>query len=194
MPAPMMATTSAPLKHFAYTGFCDPAGGSGQDSMTLGIAHLEENIALLDLLREIKLPFSPQDAAEQFSDVIKAYGIKRVFGDRYAAAWVVDAFQLHGVTYEHSELNRSELYVNLLPMMNSRTCALIDNERLRRQLLGLERRTGRSGRDTIDHARGAHDDLANAAAGALALAKHEPMARSIPGFSRRLDLPRMSVA
>jgi len=53
----------APLKHFAYTGFCDPAGGSGQDSMTLGIAHMEENIAVLDLLREIKPPFSPQEAA-----------------------------------------------------------------------------------------------------------------------------------
>ena len=35
---------------------------------------------------------------------------------------------------------------------------------------GLERRTARGGRDSIDHAPGGHDDLANAVAGAAALA------------------------
>src|SRR5262245_64495887 len=34
---------------------------------------------------------------------------------------------------------------------------------------GLERRTSRGGRDSIDHAPGGHDDLANAAAGAIHL-------------------------
>jgi hypothetical protein len=33
-----------------------------------------------------------------------------------------------------------------------------------------ERNTARGGKDSIDHARGAHDDIANAAAGALVLA------------------------
>jgi hypothetical protein len=35
------------------------------------------------------------------------------------------------------------------------------------QLCGLERRTARGGRESVDHATSAHDDLANAAAGAL---------------------------
>jgi hypothetical protein len=35
------------------------------------------------------------------------------------------------------------------------------------QLVGLERRTARSGRDSIDHPPGGHDDLANCVAGAL---------------------------
>ena len=39
------------------------------------------------------------------------------------------------------------------------------------QLVGLERRTARGGRDSIDHAPGAHDDLANALAGLAAVAK-----------------------
>jgi hypothetical protein len=38
------------------------------------------------------------------------------------------------------------------------------------QLCGLERRTARGGRDSIDHAPGSHDDVANAVAGALILA------------------------
>ncbi len=35
------------------------------------------------------------------------------------------------------------------------------------QLCGLERRTSRGGRDSIDHGPGGHDDLSNAVAGAL---------------------------
>ena len=44
--------------------------------------------------------------------------------------------------------------------------------RLRQQLAGLERRTSRSGKDSVDHrpGAGAHDDVANAVAGALVLA------------------------
>jgi hypothetical protein len=39
-----------------------------------------------------------------------------------------------------------------------------DHPRLLAQLCGLERKTARSGRDSIDHGPGQHDDLANAAA------------------------------
>jgi hypothetical protein len=35
------------------------------------------------------------------------------------------------------------------------------------QFLGLERRTSRAGRDTIDHAPNSHDDVANAVAGVM---------------------------
>jgi hypothetical protein len=44
---------------------------------------------------------------------------------------------------------------------------LLDLPDLLRELRGLERRRGASGRDRVDHAPGAHDDWANAAAGAL---------------------------
>ena len=47
---------------------------------------------------------------------------------------------------------------------------MLDNQRLTNQLLGLERRTARSGKDSIDHAPHAHDDLANACAGVLVTA------------------------
>jgi hypothetical protein len=45
--------------------------------------------------------------------------------------------------------------------------ALLTHPRLRLQLLGLERRVARSGKDSIDHPPGGHDDVANAAASAL---------------------------
>ena len=62
------------------------------------------------------------------------------------------------------------LYANALPLLNSRRVELLDHPRLQAQLLGLERRTARGGRDSIDHAGGGHDDLANAACGALVAA------------------------
>lgn len=57
---------------------------------------------------------------------------------------------------------------------------LLASQRLIAQLLGLERNTSRGGKDSIDHARGGHDDVANAAAGALltALAKRPQMRTS----------------
>jgi len=72
---------------------------------------------------------------------------------------------------------------------------LLDVPRLASQLCGLERRTARGGKDSIDHGPGAHDDLANAAAGALLLAaarqglpivSNEALAMITPDPSRKL--------
>jgi hypothetical protein len=54
---------------------------------------------------------------------------------------------------------------------NSGQAELLDAHRLTTQLCALERRTARGGRDSIDHAPAAHDDVANAVAGALVLAR-----------------------
>jgi hypothetical protein len=61
---------------------------------------------------------------------------------------------------------------DMLPILNSRRCQLLDIPRLISQLHGLERRTARGGRDSIDHGPGQHDDVANAVAGAIVLASH----------------------
>ena len=53
--------------------------------------------------------------------------------------------------------------------MKSGRVNLQPDEKMVRQMIGLERRTGRSGRDTIDHSPGAYDDLADAAAGVVAV-------------------------
>jgi len=58
----------------------------------------------------------------------------------------------------------------MLPLLNARRVELLDNKRLITQLLGLERHTSPGGKDRIDHGRGSHDDLINAAAGALVMA------------------------
>ena len=67
---------------------------------------------------------------------------------------------------------KSDIYRDALPLLNSRKCQLLDIRRLITQLHGLERRTARGGKDSIDHGPGQHDDVANAVAGAIVLASH----------------------
>ena len=50
------------------------------------------------------------------------------------------------------------------------------SDRLVNQLCNLERRVSRAGKDSIDHAPGGHDDLANAVAGAASIAAKRPSA------------------
>jgi hypothetical protein len=76
----------------------------------------------------------------------------------------------HGIRYSVCEQPKSDLYRDLLPAFNSGKVDLLDNPRLVAQLCALERKTARSGRDSIDHLPGGHDDLCNCVAGAIALA------------------------
>ena len=69
-----------------------------------------------------------------------------------------------------SDRPKSEIYRDTLPLLNSGKAELLDLPRLATQFAGLERHTARGGRDSIDHAPGGHDDVANAAAGALLMA------------------------
>ena len=89
---------------------------------------------------------------------------------RPRAAWPRERLREHGITYDPADKPKSDLYRDLLPAINSRTVDLLDSDRLLNQLVGLERRTARGGRDSIDHAPGGHDDCANAVGGALLLA------------------------
>ncbi len=122
---------------------------------------------VLDFIKEWRAPFSPPDVVEEAVTWLTRYRTHVVTADAYAAGWVEQAFRRHGISYRHSEQNRSELFLSLLPLLTSGNAVLLDHPRLIGQISQLERRTGRSGRDIIDHMNGAHDDLAVAAAGAL---------------------------
>jgi hypothetical protein len=171
-------TVRSPLASVAYRAFVDPSGGSS-DAMTLAIAHIEERRVVLDCLLERKAPFSPEAAVAEFAGTLKAYRCSAVTGDRYAGEWPRERFRVHGISYEPAEQNRSELYLAFLPILNSGRLELLDHPRMVSQFCGLERRTARSGKDTVDHAPGAHDDLANAVAGAASLMGSAPIVLNI---------------
>jgi hypothetical protein len=156
-----------PVSSTRYVAFTDPAGGSGTDAMTLGIAHSEKDHVVLDLVRARKPRFSPEEVVREFAGDLLRYGLHEVIGDRYAGEWPREQFLKHGISYKPSERTKSEIYQSCLPMLNSGRVELLDNKTLRTQFIGLERRTSRGGRDSIDHRPGSHDDTVNAAAGAL---------------------------
>src|SRR5262245_1119461 len=163
-----------PQAHVAYSAFTDPSGGSA-DSFTLAIAHRAGrgeggDDVVIDAVEERRAPCNPAEVVAEFAALLKTYEITRVTGDRYAGEWPREAFRRHGIAYEPADRPKSDLYTDLLPRLTSRRVALPDYPRLSAQLCALERRTGRSGRDTIDHPPGGHDDLANAVAGAVVLA------------------------
>src|SRR2546430_10165361 len=81
-----------------YVAFCDPSGGS-QDAMALAIAHHAEGRAVLDAVREVRPPFSPDDVVAEFATLVGQYGITAVRGDRYAGEWPRERVRAHGVTY-----------------------------------------------------------------------------------------------
>lgn len=166
-----------PILNRGITYHCgvDVSGGA-RDSYTASIAHRENDTGrvFLDAMIEIKPPFLPSEATEQVVALMKQYNIYQATGDRYAAQWVVEAFARHGIRYENSERDRSEIYLECLPLFTSGRISLLDSPRLVSQFAGLERRTSALGKDRVDHGRNGHDDLCNSAALAMVLAAGRP--------------------
>jgi hypothetical protein len=158
-----------------YHSFTDPSGGSS-DAFTLAVGHVSgiEKRGVLDGFWERRPPFSPDAVCEEFATILKEYRVTTVTGDKYAAAWVAERFQRHGIRYIHSERTKSEIYADFVALVNSGRVRMPWNKRLRTQFESLERRTSRSGRDVIDHPAGSHDDICNAVAGVLTLALRVP--------------------
>jgi len=125
---------------------------------------------VLDSVRERRPRFSPDAVAEEFAGTLRAYGLSQVTGDAYGGLWPREAFARHGITYTVSAKNKSELYLALVPGLNAGRVQLLDLPTLRAQLVALERRVARSGKESVDHPAGGDDDVANASAGALVLA------------------------
>jgi hypothetical protein len=154
-----------------YFGFIDPSGGR-HDAFTLAIAHHhpEQDSVILDAIRAVRPPFDPSDVVKQYSNFFKSYGLSSVVGDNYGGEWPKSEFSKQGISYELAENTKSELYLALVPTICSRNIELLDNEKLKTEFRRLERRTNRSGKESIDHPPRGSDDIANAVAGVTWLA------------------------
>ena len=127
-----------------YVAFCDAASGErrGNDAFTVAVAHVEQDRAVLDVLRAWSPPFNPSGVIAEIADLLKRYGITSVSGDKYAPGFVAEHFRAHGIRYEPSPLDRSALYLEFLPLVNSGHVRLLDQPELLRELRTLERCRG----------------------------------------------------
>ena len=156
-----------PSSHVAqYFGFVDPSGGR-HDAFTLAIAHHhpQEESVVLDAIKAVRPPFDPSEVVKEYSEFLKSYGLTTVLGDNYGGTWPQAEFAKQGISYELAEETKSALYLSLVPTICSKRVELLDNDKLKTELRRLERRTSRTGRDSIDHSPRGSDDIANAVAG-----------------------------
>ena len=152
--------------------FVDMSGGSHDDSVLCASSLLENGTIEQLFLRAIKSPHSPLKAIEEFSKVLKSYNLFEVTGDSYASGFNRETWQQNGVNYIDSERSKSEIYLEMLPLINTQTVSLLDDPETMAQFRSLERRRGRV-KDVVDHPRGQKDDRCNAVSGSTILCKQD---------------------
>lgn len=167
-----------------YRAFVDVSGGRS-DSSAICISHLQDGKVVIDFLKEFKSPHSPTKVIELMAETLRKFGIRRVVGDNYSAQFAADAFKSQGFYYEKSKLNKSALYLELIPTICSNAIELLDEETSIKQLAALERKTHLGGKDKVDHPQGGRDDVANVIAGASFISSKRR--KEAGGLFRHLD-------
>jgi hypothetical protein len=157
-----------PRSDLHYRAFVDAAGGSvAGDAYAIAIAHREDGLYVLDVVRARQGPFDPSAVTAEYAQLCRDYRIGSVTGDRYAAEWVTSMWRKQAISYQASELTASELYLEALPLFTRALVSLPDHQPLIRELMLLERRTGRMGKDSVSHPARMNDDRANVVCGCL---------------------------
>ena len=156
-----------------YQAFTDASAGR-HDAFCIGIAHREGDRIIADVIRGRKPPFDPATVAGELAALAKEYRCSRVVGDNYSGEWVAQAFKAAGVDYTRSELPKSGLYLEGLPAFSRGAISIPNHPLLIRELRLLERRTARSGKDSVDHGPSGSDDHANVLFGAMYSLRDRP--------------------
>src|SRR5439155_1432937 len=179
----------APQTGYYYVAATDASGGAGGDAFTVGIAHPEgrgsEKKIVLDVLKGWWPRGGDSDLeaiVREIAALLMRFSLRVIHGDRYSSHWIIEAFRREGIRYEEPRvrslsdpdtttyLDKSGAYAEIEPLIATRHVELLDHPVMLREMKSLERRLRSGGKTVIDHAPGAHDDHANAAALAIALA------------------------
>lgn len=146
-----------------YVAGLDVSGGRS-DAAACAVAHRDGQRVIVDACRRWPAPHDPATVAAQVAEFLGSYQLAHAHADHYGAELSRRLYHEAGVTLVSADVTRSEAYLHLLPLLTTGRTELPPEPRLRTELLGLERRTARGCRDSVDHRPGAHDDLANAVA------------------------------
>ena len=92
----------APAAGTSYYAFTDPSGGS-DDSFTLAISHRDGERVVIDCIREVKPPFSPEQVIADFVRCSRATVCHRSTVTAMAASFRGSSSSKRGVSYDASE-------------------------------------------------------------------------------------------
>jgi hypothetical protein len=160
----------SPQPGISYLAFVDAAGGTGQDSYALCVAHMEaDGRIVVDATRERRPPFVPSQLIGEFAPLLRTYGIREVIGDGYAFGFHLDEWHKLNFSMPKPYKDKSDNYLTVLPALLAKRVRFNDDATLRGQLAALERKPG-STKETVGHPNhaGAHDDISDAVCGAIA--------------------------
>ncbi|MHC2281045.1 hypothetical protein ACVME8_007688 [Bradyrhizobium diazoefficiens] len=157
-----------PRADLSYRCFVDASAGR-HDAFCACVGHREGERIIIDVARGVRPPFDPTEVVLQFAKLAREYRCSQVVGDNFSGEWVAQAFKKSGIDYARSELPKSGLYLEGLPMFTRGMISIPDHAPLIRELRLLERRTSRAGRDQVDHGPNGSDDYANVMFGAMYL-------------------------
>ena len=130
-----------------YRCFVDASGGVGADSYTVAVGHKENGLFVIDVIRGTQGKFDPAVVTAEYAKLTKEYHCATVVGDAYAAEWVAVSWRSNNVAYVRSELPKSQIYLECIPLFARGLVRLPNHPKLLRELRLLERHTHRSGRD-----------------------------------------------
>jgi len=159
-----------------YYAFVD-VSGARKDSFAFAICHTETDSVVLDYMYECPAPYDVNEEVAKCSEHLRRYDVYQVTGDKYSGDVYAQKFREYHINYKFSELNKSEIFLEFQRVANLRRISLLDNPRLKSQLIALDRKPSRIGNDVVEKPPGGSDDLANAVAGATVLAYKKLLAR-----------------
>jgi hypothetical protein len=165
-----------------YHAFCDSSEGlhHGGDSMTLAVVHEQRKKVILDAILESIPPFDPGVVIQEIAELSRQYRIRKITQDRHAIAWIANDLKPYGIEVEISDKTKSQIYEHFAVAMNKNLVELLDNKRMKDQIINLQKYLKPGGMVRIDHISGQHDDIINAVAGAVTLAVLAEDERPLP--------------
>ncbi|MBR0934861.1 hypothetical protein [Bradyrhizobium jicamae] len=170
----------APEPGVDYLAAIDMSGGSSDDAV-LSISHWNpvRRVAVQDVLVDQgePTPFNPRLFVGRAAAIARKYRCRQIHGDAYAGEVFRCDFADHGLDYVVTDQTATEFYESLEVALNAGQVELLDQSKLRRQLLTLIRKGA-----SITHPGGQHDDHANASAIAMVLVNPEIGADAEPGM------------
>jgi hypothetical protein len=155
-----------PRQGVSYSAFCDVSGGR-KDHFTIAVGHREGDRSVIDVVRGCAPPFDPHQVVADYAALVAKYGVIKLRGDAYAEAWAETAWRGSDLIFEKSEINKSQIYLETVPIWTRNLVSIPNHVRLLRELRLLERSPHRGGRDTVDHPKRGSDDYSNSVCGVV---------------------------
>jgi hypothetical protein len=161
-------TIRPPKPEVDYSLALDQSGGRG-DAAAAAVGHVEDGQIIIDCLYHRASPFQPSEMLAELGELAKRYRVTRVRIDKYGEPLITDGLDKVGLLSEVWEKNQSDVYLQSVQHFANGSVRLTDDRQLVFQLTSLQRRTAASGKSSVTHPVGQHDDLAAAVCSLVAM-------------------------